>query len=272
MRSTSGLPRIGIWKINLNNMDTSPFVIENKNLSETWIAALSKIVNSAGSEITPLVVTITDFTETPYLRRVLDEDLARHQLPSIETVSETIFPQSLYEYVAYDKARLYAKYTNNLPRIKSIDSSNANGTYFERMIIFDENDPVNQLDNIISSINDSNIKRRSKLQAGIFDARKDHSNKPFQSFPCLQHVTFYKSESGGLVLNGFYAIQYLYRRAYGNWLGLINVGKFVARETGLELSRVNCFIGVEHLDHLKKQEAKKLLATMKEQVEVAVEE
>lgn len=241
-------------------MSTSPFLIENLNLSNTWVAALKKIDQHSGSEITPLVVTLTDFTETQTVRTALDNSLNHHKLPKIETVSATIFPDELYEYANYDRNELYKIYERNLRRTKKIDSSNANGTYFERLIAFDTNDKkVNQLEIIISSLNSSKIKRRSKLQASIFDPAKDHTNKPFQGFPCLQHVTFYKSESGGLILNSFYAIQYLYRRAYGNWLGLINLGKFIAKETGLEFERFNCFIGVEHLDHISKQEAKKLL-------------
>lgn len=242
-------------------MNTSPSIIENLNLSETWTSALRKICDNGG-EITPLIVTLTDFSETENIRNTINGCMTIHGLPNIETVSETIFPQSLYEYVGYDREELYKKYTKNLPRIKSIDPSNANGTYFERLIAFEDTEPVNQLNIIISSLVSGNIKRRSKLQASIFDPRRDHINKPFQGFPCLQHVTFYKSKNGGLILNSFYAIQYLFRRAYGNWLGLINLGKFVAKETGLEFERLNCFIGVEHLDNenIKKREAKTLLA------------
>lgn len=241
-------------------MDGSPIIIENVNLSEAWIAALRKITENGGSEICPLVVSLTDFSESNKVRRILDANLLNSAMQSIATVSETIFPNSLYEYVQYDREELYKRYKRNLPRIKKIDSSNAKGTYFERLIAFDNGqEPVNQLDIIILSLRSQNVKRRSKLQASIFDPRKDHTQGMFQRFPCLQHVTFYKSKNGGLVLNSFYAMQYLYRRAYGNWLGLINLGKFVAKESGLEFERFNCFIGVEHLDYLKKYEAKEML-------------
>jgi thymidylate synthase len=248
-------------------MSTSPFIIENLNLSETWVSALRKITDNGGSEITPLIVTITDFEESIDIHKALNSDLAKHKLPTLETVSDTIFPQGTMEYLQYTnrytREELYRAYKKDLPRYKKIDKSNANGTYFERMISYGNKDEkINQLEIIITSLIDNTIKRRSKLQASIFDPTKDHTNKPFQGFPCLQHVTFYKSETGGLVLNSFYAIQYLYRRAYGNWLGLINLGKFVAQEAGLEFERFNCFIGVEHLDHIKKNEAKKLLTSL----------
>ena len=245
-------------------MNTSPFIIEDLNLSEAWIVACKKIINTGGSEISPLIISLTDLKESNDIRKRLDNDLKMHRLPSIETVSETIFPASLDEYSGYNRQELYKIYKRNLPRIKRIDKSNSNGTYFERLIAYDSNQKINQLEIIISSLNSSTIKRRSKLQAAIFDPTKDHTNKPFQGFPCLQHVTFYKSEKGGLIINSFYAIQYLYRRAYGNWVGLINLGHFIARETGLSLERFNCFIGIEHLDHLTKQEAKKLVEELEE--------
>lgn len=87
----------------------------------------------------------------------------------------------------------------------------------------------------------------------------DHIKDAFQGFPCLQHISFYISENRGLILNSYYAIQYLYRRAYGNWLGLINLGKFVANEVQLNFERFNCYIGVEKLDELTKLQAGNLL-------------
>lgn len=240
-------------------MNTSPFLIEGQNLSEVWVSALQKIIENSGMEISPLIVTLTDFNESTLIRHGLDSHLEDSKLPSIQTVSETIFPESLYEYTGYNREKLYQLYKKNLPRIKKIDSSNANGTYFERLTAYNSNQKeINQLEIIIKSLLNNSIKRRSKLQASIFDPTKDHTNKPFQGFPCLQHVTFFKSENGGLVLNSFYAVQYLYRRAYGNWLGLTNLGKFIAKETDLEFERLNCFIGVEHLDHISKSEAQKL--------------
>jgi len=247
-------------------MNTSPFIIEDTNLSDAWRRTLEKILNSSGKEITPLVISLTEFHESESIRNLLNLHLVNSGLATTQTVSETIFPESLYRLVGMDRNELYKEYRNNLPRIKKIDSRNAHGTYFERLISYGEKE-LNQLEIIISSLGNENIKRRSKLQASIFDPTKDHSEQPFQGFPCLQHVTFYKSENGGLILNSFYAIQYLYQRAYGNWLGLINLGKFVANEAGLEFERFNCFIGVEQLEpKVNKSQAQEILKEMTELV------
>lgn len=167
-----------------------------------------------------------------------------------------------------NRDKFFRTYLNDvLPRFKKIDPANARGTYFERLIAYGDIKKVNQLDIIISSLQeDAKVKRRSKLQASIFDPTIDHLPDAYQKFPCLQHVTFFKSENGGLIINSFYAIQSLYQKAYGNWLGLINLGKFVADECGLELERFNCFVGVEQLESkLSKSEARKLLSEMKVQ-------
>lgn len=237
--------------------DNIPVVVEGTNLSEAWQNILALLIKSGKGEISPLVLTLTDFSETDTIRVALDNALkAKGKMPSIATVSETIFPQSVYKLAGYDRQKLYTMYKKNLPRIKKLNASNRNGTYFSRLIAFGpEEKPVNQVEIIISALKGPKGPRRSKLQAGIFDPTKDHTNSQMQGFPCLQHVTFVKSSSGGLILNSFYAIQFFYKRAYGNWLGLINLGKFVAREAGLEFERFNCFIGAEagdsaEIDHL----------------------
>ncbi|HEV7332537.1 MAG TPA: hypothetical protein VGN63_15975 [Flavisolibacter sp.] len=241
-------------------MNTRPLLLEGENLSDVWLKVLESTLENSPHEITPLIVTLTDFKESSTIRETLDAHLQSNRLASIQTVSETIFPESLFQFLGKDRLELYKEYLKNLTRIKRIDSSNRNGTYFERLIAFDGNEKkINQLEIIISSLQNQNIKRRSKLQASVFDPRKDHTNRPFQGFPCLQHITFYRSSNGGLVMNSFYAIQYLYRRAYGNWLGLINLGRFVANELQIELERFNCYVGIEHLDHLSKGDAQDLI-------------
>ena len=246
-------------------MSNSPILIEDSNLSNAWLRVLKLILDNPGKEITPLLLSITNFEESPAFRKKLNLHLNSNGMATVETVSETIFPISLYKYLDENRVELYNLYMENFDRLKKIDASNKSGTYFQRMIAYDYiNSPINQLEQIIMSLKTNKIKRRSKLQISIFDPLKDHKTAVFQGFPCLQHVTFYKSNEGGLVLNAFYALQFFYRRAYGNWLGLINLGKFVAKESGLTFERLNCYVGVEYLDEINKKEAKFLLTNIEE--------
>lgn len=252
-------------------MTKAPIVVDESNLTDAWIKVMDLLLANKG-ELSPLVLTLTGFEEREDAKRVLSRYLEASEMPSIDTVAETIFPYSLYEYVGFDKEKLFAKYKKNLRWIKKIAASNRKGTYFSRLIAFDkEPEPVNQLDIIISALQSKRGVRRSKLQAGIFDPKSDHSNSQMQGFPCLQHVTFFRTKEGGLVINGFYAIQYFFKRAYGNWLGLINLGKFIAEQSGLKLERFNCFIGAEELDNIGRPEARALVNEMKETIEICID-
>lgn len=236
------------------------FQIEESNISIAWLKVLNQIAYNSGKEITPLVISLTGFNELLDVKYALDQKLTGGGNWEIDTVAETIFPQSLYNYLKKDRFNLYNEYKNNFERIKKIESQNRRGTYFGRMICYENNgNPVNQLEIIISSLNDEKSSRRSKLQASIFDPTRDHTNQAYQGFPCLQHVTFYKTKEGELILNSFYAIQLLIKKAYGNWLGLINLGKFVAEQTNLKFGKLNLFVGVESMEAFTKSEAKYFL-------------
>jgi hypothetical protein len=43
-------------------------------------------------------------------------------------------------------------------------------------------------------------------------------------------------------------MQYLFERAYGNYLGLVRLGRFMAHEMGLQLERVVCMAAVAKLE------------------------
>jgi hypothetical protein len=52
-------------------------------------------------------------------------------------------------------------------------------------------------------------------------------------------------------MSAFYATQYMFERAYGNYLGLWRLGQFVAHETKRQMWELDCFVGVAMLGHTK---------------------
>lgn len=56
-------------------------------------------------------------------------------------------------------------------------------------------------------------------------------------------------------MNAFYATQYIFAKAYGNYLGLAQLGAFMAREMGLRLARLNVTVGVAKLAGVSKSDA-----------------
>ena len=60
----------------------------------------------------------------------------------------------------------------------------------------------------------------------------------------MQYVSFAPFDKTKLRVTGVYATQYLFEKAYGNYLGLYNLGRFMAYELGLELAQLNCIASV----------------------------
>jgi hypothetical protein len=234
--------------------------IEDTSLSVAWARAVRVASMPGRSEIAPLTVSVTGFDdqriveETPAIRTALDALLQRRTDQTIETVANTIFPDSLWNPAA-GREQLFKRYERIKGRLKEASPKNRHGIYFERMIAGGRKDEPNQLRDAISMFLSRDGVRRSALQIAIFDPSRDHSTSAQLGFPCLQHVTF-APYRGALNVNAFYATQYLVERGYGNYLGLCRLGRFVAHELGLPLGRLTCLVGIAQCDGSKGDLAK----------------
>ncbi|MGB6302074.1 MAG: hypothetical protein WBF90_38700 [Rivularia sp. (in: cyanobacteria)] len=239
----------------------APLLIEDTNLSHAWGDAFLKIIDNSGEEISPLVITLSGFNngfidEDETIVKALDNCLSAHNKKTVSKVSETIFPSSMWELFKDNRQELFSNYIHS---IKSAANRKDSCRYFERLIAFGSGPHNgNQLEHIISEYNsvyNSNTSKRtgvrkSMFQASIFDPKRDHKgNCIFLPFPCLGHISFVPNKDDKtLVLNAFYATQQIFSKGYGNYLGLCNLGHFMALEMGLTFERMNCFVGVEKLD------------------------
>lgn len=238
---------------------TVPFLIDESNLSVAWAKAVIKVIDGAGVEIAPLIISITGFDENGVpaekedLRQALDELLIAKKFKDIENVAFTIFPQRLWQIAQGDRKRLFEFYGYSFPRFQAMNPrDNRRGLYFERLVSYGRG-PFNgnQLEWILSQFNSRVGVRRSMLQASVFDPARDHVADAQLQFPCLQHVSF-EPTSDGLVVNAFYATQQLFVKAYGNYLGIAQLGAFMAHEMQMKLVRMNVIIGVAKLDKIPK--------------------
>ena len=231
--------------------------IKTTDVSLGWAQAFLKTRAAVKQEVIPLLLTINDIDsdtpiETPRIRQLLDDDLVSKSLPSSATVASTIFPISMWNS-KLPRHALFKRYKDALPQLKKC-AQNRNGIYFERLIAYGKND-YNQLDFFLDSRNKTGNRRRSVLQAVIVEPEKDQTNQRMRGFPCMQHVSFAPFGRDELAVNGFYGTQYIYQKAYGNYLGLINLGRFVAHELGRRLTQANCFTGIAQLGTNKKETA-----------------
>ncbi|MCA3248722.1 MAG: thymidylate synthase [Azospirillum sp.] len=238
-------------------------MIDETDLSRAWSRIFLRILDGRGTEISPLVVSLSGFdedgciAEAPELRDSLDQVLNKKGKISIESVAHTIFPERLWRIARRDRARLFTLYKGVFPRYVAMNRrANGRGLYFERLMMFGQNAPCegNQLEWILSQYASRSGVRDSMFQASIFDPARDHIANARVVFPCLQHVSFVPTNEG-LVINAFYATQYVFEKAYGNYLGLAQLGAFMAHEMQLPLTRLNVTVGVAKLDGISKADA-----------------
>jgi len=240
-------------------MSKPPPYIEADNLSVAWGRVWQHISRPGGGEVSPLVVSVTGFDnsvvrEVQAIRNALDTALAAHGDQTVHTVANTIFPQSIWRLAKGDRKSLYALYLKIFPRLQALErAKNSRGLYFERLIQYNAGQHGNQLEFIIQQHNSRPGVRRSMFQASVFDPDRDHKESAQLAFPCLQHVTFVPIK-GYLQVNGFYASQLLFQKAYGNFLGICRLGAFMASQMNLHMGRMTCFVGIEKLDRINKND------------------
>lgn len=238
----------------------------HSNLSIAWARAFLELMKPGAGVRHPFVITIQDFddaigVEDKHIRARLDQVLKQHGKKLCETVAGTIFPSSMWNPMLPNDAEvLFKRYNRAWPGIKMCPQ-NRKGVYFRRLMSYQSksegSEPVNQLEVIIKTYRGGNH-RKSALQASIFDPSRDHSNAPILGFPCLQQVAFTPIGENGLSVTGFYAKQLHVEKAYGNYLGLYELGLFMAKQLGLKLMQVVCIASCLELSELKKNELRGL--------------
>jgi hypothetical protein len=257
-----------------------PELIYENNLSYAWGRAF-QIAMMGNKGLMPLTISIGGLTnglpvEDDSIRRAVDITLAQNDKYSCAISAMTIFPFKYWNLLGRPHIReLSDSYMKKyLPRLRARGSRNKRGTYFERMIASQGvrgkdgkllNETKNQLEHIVSlwpKNGEHSRPRQSALQAACFDPVKDHNGAIRSGFPCLQQVGFTYDDAGGLAVNAYYPTQYIFDRAYGNYLGLCHLGHFMARELGLELVRLNCFIGRPELGKVNKSALQDLVKVL----------
>lgn len=240
-------------------LTTAPVLVNEPNLSKAWARAALYAIDHSGLEISPLIISVTGFDgdgnaqEDRVVRAELDKLLLAKKLRSVSDVAFTIFPQRLWKISQGDRKKLFQYYRAAFPRYQAMNpKGNNRGLYFERLTGYGRGPcDGNQLEWILSQYNGREGVRRSMFQASVFDPARDHVATAQLQFPCLQHVSF-EPTSEGLVINAFYATQQLFVKAYGNYLGLAQLGAFMAHEMKLKLIRLNVVIGVAKFERISK--------------------
>ena len=79
------------------------------------------------------------------------------------------------------------------------------------------------------------------MELGVYNPILDNKYDRYGKFPCLQQVAFNAmgpKGKDGLGVVALYPTQNIFKKAYGNYLGIGQLGTFMAHEMGLELKKV----------------------------------
>ena len=170
-------------------------------------------------------------------------------------VSSMIFPHSLYRRynTASDLFNFYNRQGGLFDRIRHKLSW---GNYFRRMTHYDNNgEPVNQLGNIINSINCADKLFKAANTILIQFVGNETIRK--RGGPCLNYIAVQLNwnQAGRKCINLLcvYRNHDFLEKAYGNYWGLCNLLKFLARETDSLDGSICCISSHAYVDRNRRK-------------------
>lgn len=245
--------------------------IEHNTIEEAWcelfLAGMHTPTGVLGA--TAITVNIQNSAnlvnwKSPIVSQV-NKLLREKDKPGIRETANTIFPFSEWNIHRWDIDELSNWFLNEyLPRLKANPKPHARKSYFERMVNFgkEQKEGSNQLkfllENCASAAERHTHFRRSGMQIAIFDPLRDHTKSAQKNFPCLQQLGIHFLTDGSLGVSAYYPTQFILERAYGNYIGICQLGHFLATQLKIEFKEFVCFIGSPRLGKLKKGELSEL--------------
>ena len=126
------------------------------------------------------------------------------------------------------------------------------GTYFRRMTYYDGGGkPVNQLENVIRAINTRENVSKAALTI-VIQKPGGETTRPLGG-PCLNYLAIQAERNADTTLGllAVYRNHDFLQKAYGNYWGLCNLLRFLAKETGMVAGPVTCISSHAYVDKHK---------------------
>lgn len=246
----------------------STYIEPAATVSEAWLRTVEVVVRGGGRLVNVLTTITEPGSEDAHVRAVIDQtlDAQQRRAQSVETVAGTIFPAELYRDVGYpwrpglspedaealdDAATaLFDSYELMLPLLLTANG-NRGGTYFSRMVTWPGKEPggVNQLADRIRYLRGHRTRGVTANNAAdiAIGGEADIPDQGLQvyaatdrrqrAFPCLVHVDL-TLLAGRLSMLAVYRHQFLLTKAYGNLIGLSDLLKFLAHQSGFDVGEL----------------------------------
>lgn len=243
-------------------------LIAGDRIVPVWLAAVRKLQTAPHKTALNIVLEIASPTilagDDLAVMQAVDTKLRAHTDDmSLDTVAGTLFPNHLYKKLG--RPEFYKRY---LKAIKRGKKKNSWGTYAWRMMERQDHrngETFNPLDRIVQKFIDA--KKGQGYQAvyelGVLEPDDllahdgagpwcelpvaDPAAKACRNIPCLSHLSF-KLDDGKVALTAVYRAHHYAKRALGNLIGLSQLQKFVATESGLGVGPLTCISTLAVLD------------------------
>jgi thymidylate synthase len=225
------------------------------DVSRAWLAAVQHLSAQPGDQCSNLAVSIEDPTaEVADLRQKLDafteaEGRRGHAIPAIHSTAGTIFPSGLYRPNTKAPAKHLFEMERLIRHVVRKHRENKRGTYFERLVAYPlaDGSEVNQLDRVLKKLQraaELGQRNGNRYELATFHPGRDTNPT---AFPCLSHISI-TLQDGRLDGTAVYRNQYFLARAYGNYLGLGEVLRFLATESGFVVGELLCVSSHAYLE------------------------
>jgi len=214
--------------------------------ARAWVAA-SAAVQAAGGEAYNVIIDIEnplaeDAIDTAIIQMV-DQHLRDHDVYSIPTVANTIFPEATLR--RYGPVDFYEAYQEKVfPRMKRMTRDW--GRYFDRLTRWTKVrngkiTTINPLHDLIEFMHRQVAGERTYrnvYEMTIYDPARD-AGKP-SNRQCLSFLSFKLTRDNRLLLTAIYRNHTYISRGLGNFIGLGRLQAFVAEQSGATLGSLTC--------------------------------
>ena len=241
-------------------------LIQADTVSAAWYDAVRTTRAAPGHKVFHLVVSIEQpLTEDETIRNEMDKLLADRGLQTVDTVASTIMPAALAE-LCHTHDDLVARYRDRYEVIMRFPK-NSWGTYFGRLVAYpvghgNRPAPVDQLAPVIKALRGPQVVAAQYetavataedmagpseiLDPGVLihhPTRGRHG----RGAPCLSNIAFQR-EANRVHAIAHYRSHFLIERAYGNYLGLAWLVRYVAGQAGLGVGHLTVVAGYAQID------------------------
>lgn len=240
--------------------------IQARTVSDAWYDAVTATRAIPGHKVFHLIVSIEDpLAEDEVTRHEVDKLLANRGLQTIDTVANTIMPVGLAA-LCRTHEQLVTKYRDRYTVIRRFHK-NSWGTYFGRLVAYPFGSdkrpaPVDQLAPVIKALRQKRV-IGAQYETAVVTAEDvagpaeiidpgtlihhPTRGRHGRGGPCLSNVAFQR-EGNRVHAVAHYRSHFLVERAYGNYLGLGQLVRYVAQQAGLEVGHLTVVAGYAQID------------------------